>query len=64
MAGVRAERLTADAGGEFVVFLIGMRVNKPWKLHMPPFGLARATRTVPATGRRESAPGRMNGASD
>ena len=27
--------------------------------NMPPFGLAKATRLVPATGRRESAPGRM-----
>jgi hypothetical protein len=27
--------------------------------NMPAFGLAKATRAVPATGRRESAPGRM-----
>ena len=27
--------------------------------NMPAFGLAKATHTVPATGRRESAPGRM-----
>ena len=27
--------------------------------NMPLFGLARATKVVPATGRRESAPGRM-----
>ena len=27
--------------------------------NMPPFGLAKATRAVPATGRREFAPGRM-----
>ena len=27
--------------------------------NMPPFGLAKATRLVPATGRRECAPGRM-----
>lgn len=26
-------RMTADLDGDFVVFLIGMRVNKPWKLH-------------------------------
>ena len=26
-------RMTADLEGDFVVFLIGMRVNKPWKLH-------------------------------
>ncbi|HTO09330.1 MAG TPA: DUF4188 domain-containing protein [Myxococcota bacterium] len=155
MAGVVRARVTAQVEGEFCVFLIGMRINKPWKLHrwlpvaramramlaeleqlpdagflgveqwfgnpsimvqywrsfeqleayatardrvhlpawaafnravgsngdvgiwhetyrvrpgdfecvynnMPPFGLARATRTVPATGRRESAPGRMS----
>ncbi len=154
MAEIRAERLTAETDGEFVVFLIGMRINKPWKVHkwipvatamgrmlgelgpdrdagflgaeswfgrtilvaqywrsfehleryaldkarehlpawkafnqaigsngdvgiwhetyrvrpgdyecvynnMPLFGLAKATRAVPATGRRESAPGRM-----
>jgi Domain of unknown function (DUF4188) len=26
-------RMTADVDGQFVVFLIGMRVNKPWKVH-------------------------------
>lgn len=26
-------RMTAALDGDFVVFLIGMRVNKPWKLH-------------------------------
>jgi Monooxygenase af470-like len=26
-------RMTADLSEDFVVFLIGMRVNKPWKLH-------------------------------
>lgn len=154
MSEIRAERLTAEVDGEFVVFLIGMRVNRIWKLHrwlpvaiamgrmlreleadpgagflgvepwfgrttvmvqywrsfealeryatdparvhrpawtafnraigsngdvgiwhetyrvrpgdyecvynnMPLFGLAKATRAVPATGRRETAPGRM-----
>jgi fumigallin biosynthesis monooxygenase-like protein len=33
MAAIRAERLTADAQTEFVVFLIGMRINRVWKLH-------------------------------
>ena len=33
MAAIRAERLTADAQSEFVVFLIGMRINRLWKLH-------------------------------
>lgn len=26
-------RVTAKLDGDFVVFIIGMRVNKPWKLH-------------------------------
>ncbi|RZS37742.1 uncharacterized protein DUF4188 [Herbihabitans rhizosphaerae] len=26
-------RMTAHLDGEFVVFLIGMRINKPWKVH-------------------------------
>jgi hypothetical protein len=26
-------RMTAELDGDFVVFLIGMRINKPWKLH-------------------------------
>lgn len=30
---VRNERLTARIEGDFVVFLIGMRVNRPWKIH-------------------------------
>lgn len=33
MARINSQRLTADVEGEFVVFLIGMRINKPWKLH-------------------------------
>jgi hypothetical protein len=33
MAKVQPGRFTADVDGDFVVFLIGMRVNKPWKLH-------------------------------
>jgi hypothetical protein len=33
MAGVLPERMCAQIDGDFVVFLIGMRVNKPWKLH-------------------------------
>jgi len=27
------QRLTAEVDGDFVVFLIGMRINKPWKVH-------------------------------
>lgn len=30
---IRSERLTAEVEGDFVVFLIGMRINKPWKIH-------------------------------
>jgi hypothetical protein len=33
MARVNAERMYAQLDGDFVVFIIGMRVNKPWKLH-------------------------------
>jgi hypothetical protein len=33
MAQVIAERMTAEIDGDFVVFLIGMRINKPWKIH-------------------------------
>jgi Domain of unknown function (DUF4188) len=30
---IRRERLTASLDGDFVIFLIGMRVNNPWKVH-------------------------------
>ena len=30
---IKAERLTANLEGEFVVFLIGMRINRPLALH-------------------------------
>jgi hypothetical protein len=33
MARVFNGRMTADIEGDFVVFLIGMRFNKPWKVH-------------------------------
>ena len=33
MVKVVAKRVTADIEGDFVVFLIGMRINRPWKLH-------------------------------
>jgi hypothetical protein len=32
MAPILTQRMTAELEGDFVVFLIGMRVNKPWKL--------------------------------
>jgi hypothetical protein len=28
-----AKRVTAKIDGDFVVFLIGLRINKPWKIH-------------------------------
>jgi hypothetical protein len=33
MSAVIAERMTVEVEGDFVVFLIGMRVNKVWKVH-------------------------------
>ena len=33
MAEVIPERMTAEIDGDFVVFIIGVRINKPWKLH-------------------------------
>ncbi len=31
--GIIARRVSAELDGDFVVFLIGMRINRPWKLH-------------------------------
>ncbi|HLJ22696.1 MAG TPA: DUF4188 domain-containing protein [Candidatus Acidoferrales bacterium] len=33
MAKVIASRVSAEMDGEFVVFLIGMKINKYWKIH-------------------------------
>ena len=33
MSRVLAKRMTAEVEGEFVVFLIGMRINRFWKIH-------------------------------
>ena len=33
MANVHAARMTADVEGDFVVFIIGMRINRLWKVH-------------------------------
>ena len=33
MAKVIPTRMTAEIVGDFVVFLIGMRINKPWQIH-------------------------------
>lgn len=58
MAGgnVHPGRFTAHIDGDFVVFMIGMRINKPWKVHrwmpvakaMPP--MIRSLMTNPAQG--------------
>jgi len=33
MSGIFSERMTVNMEGEFVVFLIGMRINNLWKIH-------------------------------
>lgn len=33
MQSVEPHRMAAQIEGDFVVFLIGMRINKPWKVH-------------------------------
>ena len=33
MTNIHQQRMTAAVDGDFVVFLIGLRINKPWKLH-------------------------------
>ena len=33
MASIIPQRMTAHIEGDFVIFLIGMRINKPWKFH-------------------------------
>jgi len=33
MTEIFRERMTADVDGEFAVFIIGMRINKLWKIH-------------------------------
>jgi hypothetical protein len=33
MANMIAQRMAVEIEGDFVVFLIGMRINKPWKVH-------------------------------
>lgn len=41
MSNIYNERMTAAMDKEFVVFLIGMRINRPWKIHKwPPVMLA------------------------
>ncbi len=33
MKEIIPERMAAEIDGDFVVFIIGMRINKPWKVH-------------------------------
>lgn len=33
MSAVIPKRVTARMEGDFVIFLIGMRINRPWKVH-------------------------------
>jgi hypothetical protein len=33
MAHIYPQKMTAEPDGEFVVFLSGMRINKPWEIH-------------------------------
>jgi hypothetical protein len=33
MTDIYAQRMTAEMDGEFVVFIIGLRINKWWKIH-------------------------------
>jgi hypothetical protein len=33
MTNLYQQKMTAEMDGNFVVFLIGMRINKPWKIH-------------------------------
>ena len=51
MPPIHNQRMTAEMDGEFVVFLIGMRINKPWKIHkwLPVFlGMLRMMRELSA----------------
>ena len=52
MAGVSPERVCAQIDGDFVVFIIGMRINKIWKVHkwLPVFfGMPRMLKELTET---------------
>jgi hypothetical protein len=63
----KPQRMMAEIDGDFAVSLIGMKLNRPWRvdrwallaLTMPPFGLGAASRLVPVTPERASARQRM-----
>ncbi len=51
MPPIYNQKMTAEMDGDFVVFLIGMRINKPWKVHkwLPVFlGMLRMIRELSA----------------
>jgi hypothetical protein len=54
--GVIPRRVSAEIDSDFVVFLIGMRINRPWKLHkwLPVFRamprMLKELQTTPALG--------------
>lgn len=57
MAKIIAERMAAEIEGDFVIFIIGMRINKPWKvskwvpaLQAMPRMLAELKQAGPASG--------------
>ena len=57
MAQVIPSRMTAEIEGDFVVFLIGMRINKPWMIHkwLPVFlAMPRMLKELEATPRAAS----------
>jgi hypothetical protein len=33
MCGIIKQKMTAEVAGKFVVLLIGLRINKSWKIH-------------------------------
>ena len=47
---IHAERMTARMDGDFVVFMIGMRINRPWMIHkiIPVFAAMPKMCTPPA----------------
>jgi hypothetical protein len=55
----RTLRAGADVGVWHETYRVRAGEMEAVYVNMPPFGLARATRAVPATGRRSSAAGRM-----
>ena len=60
MSKIIPERMTAEIVGDFVVFLIGMRINKPWLIHKwwPVFS---SMPKMPKELEANSARGRMRG---